>query len=176
MYNKSDVCAVIVSYNIGTDLLKCFNSIYNQVNEVVIVDNGSNMETISVLNGLEQLPNVKIFYNKENRGIAVALNQGVRYAINKGYDWVLTLDHDSKATPEMIERMLGAYNNLNDSEKNDTFIIVPRHVEERFHKNINTYNQLKNNFVITEITSGNLVKTATYREIGFMKKLFTRLC
>lgn len=173
MYNKSDVCAVIVSYNIGTDLLKCFNSIYNQVNEVVIVDNGSNMETISVLNGLEQLPNVKIFYNKENRGIAVALNQGVRYAINKGYDWVLTLDHDSKATPEMIERMLGAYNNLNDSEKNDTFIIVPRHVEERFHKNINTYNQLKNNFVITEITSGNLVKTATYREIGFYEeKLF----
>ncbi|WP_161626392.1 glycosyltransferase family 2 protein [Caldanaerobacter subterraneus] len=173
MYDKSSICAIIVTFNIGKDLFKCFDSVKDQVNEVVIVDNGSNQETTVILNEMEKNEKVKVIYNGVNLGIAFALNQGVKYAINKGYDWVLTLDHDSKVTPGMIDKMLSAYNKLSNNEKNSTFIIVPRHVEERFYRNIDINDQLKPAFVITEITSGSLVKTDAYRQVGFYdEKLF----
>lgn len=42
----SKICAIIVTYNTGNNLYDCFNAIKNQVQEVIIVDNGSNCETI----------------------------------------------------------------------------------------------------------------------------------
>lgn len=172
----TNICAVIVTFNIGKDIYKCFNSVKNQVDEVVIVDNGSGQDTIIVLNEIEKEEKVKIIYNKENLGIAAALNQGINYAMNKGYDWVLTLDHDSKVTPGMIDTMLAAYNKLNEDEKSDTFMIVPRHVEEKFYREIdinNQYNQSKPDFVITEINSGSLIKTDAFKLLGFYdEKLF----
>lgn len=48
MHDISNICAIIVTYNIGKDLYKCFNSIVNQVDKVVIVDNGSSKETIMI--------------------------------------------------------------------------------------------------------------------------------
>ncbi len=127
MDDKSSVCAIIVTYNVGKNLLKCFNSIYNQVNEVVIIDNGSNVETISVLNELEKIPNTnKVFYNKENLRIAAALNQGVKYAIENGYEWVVTLDHDSIATSDMIEKMLATCESMSDDYKETIGMLCPR--------------------------------------------------
>ena len=46
---QNSVCGIIVTYNIGNNLYKCFNSIEGQVEKLVIVDNGSNKETIDVL-------------------------------------------------------------------------------------------------------------------------------
>ena len=109
IYGESNICAIIVTFNIGKGLFKCFESIKHQVDEVVIVDNNSNAETIQVLNEFEKLSDVNIIYNKENRGIAAALNQGVKYAIENNYDWVITLDHDSEATENMIKKMLTIY-------------------------------------------------------------------
>ena len=41
----------------------------------------------------------------ENRGVAAALNEGCRQARDLGFDWVLTLDQDSTATPGMVARL-----------------------------------------------------------------------
>ena len=40
-----------------------------------------------------------------NKGIAAALNEGCRRARGLGFDWVLTLDQDSTATPGMVARL-----------------------------------------------------------------------
>lgn len=34
------VCAIIVTYGIGKDVLRCFESVRRQVQETVFVDNG----------------------------------------------------------------------------------------------------------------------------------------
>jgi len=101
-----NICAIIVTYRIGRALLKCFESVAKQVDKVVVVDNGCDDETVSVLKNLQRAqPEVKVFYNKENLGIAAALNMAVRYAISAGYNFILTLDHDSEATPQMVEKL-----------------------------------------------------------------------
>ena len=59
---------------------------------------------VFVLKALED--EITVIYLNENKGIASALNKGIDYSIKKGYQWVLTLDHDSIVTEDMINNML----------------------------------------------------------------------
>lgn len=97
---------MIVSCNAGPQINDCVNSVMAQVGASVIVDNGSGASSLAALHELEARPGVRVIYNHENLGIGRALNQGVEYALQQGYDWVLTLDHDSEATPGMVEKLL----------------------------------------------------------------------
>ena len=63
---KNKVCCIVVTYNIGYSFYKCFNSIINQVDKVVIVDNGSGDETQKVLKDLQKNNKTHIIYNNEN--------------------------------------------------------------------------------------------------------------
>jgi len=169
---KSSVCAIIVTYNIGKNLLKCFNSIENQVDEVVIVDNGSNNETSNVLKDLEKNPDVKVIYNKDNLGIATAQNIGVKYALSKCYKFVLTLDHDSEATPNMVQKLLSTYNNL--TNQNIKVAIVGANIYDKNAKRYLTGKFFGDNSEVreakTHISSGSLINTSTFEEVGFFNE------
>jgi rhamnosyltransferase len=108
------VCAVIVTYHIGTRIFPCIDSVMGQVGGIIIVDNNSDSETVNALHQLEARQQVEVIYNRINRGIASALNQAIRSAIKQRYRWVLTLDHDSEATPGMVEKLLQAYEVLGE--------------------------------------------------------------
>lgn len=74
MENKKEILAVIVSYNCDDKILRCYNSIKQQVDKVVIVDNFSQDEKSKQY--LKQLSTeAEIIYNDSNYGIAKALNQ-----------------------------------------------------------------------------------------------------
>ena len=105
---KESVCAVIVTYNIGAALYRCYDAICGQVHETVIVDNGSNKDTEAVLRRLQDSPRTKIMLNGSNLGIAAALNLGVKFARSQGHEWVVLLDHDSVAADDMVKRLLRA--------------------------------------------------------------------
>ena len=49
---KDKICATIITYNCGESFINTFNSVYNQVNKIVIVDNGSEKTTIDLLKRL----------------------------------------------------------------------------------------------------------------------------
>jgi rhamnosyltransferase len=110
--NVNSVCAAIITYNIGAGIRRCFNSISEQVQEVLIIDNGSDSATTDELRALEGRHRATVIYNDRNLGIGAALNQGAHYAIKKGYRWLLSLDHDSEATPGMVEKLLESYATL----------------------------------------------------------------
>ena len=84
-----------------------------KVDEIIVVDNGSTNETINMLKALED--EITVIYLNENKGIASALNKGIDYSIKKGYQWVLTFDHDSIVTEDMIINMLNCYKGLNSN-------------------------------------------------------------
>ncbi|XZH20523.1 glycosyltransferase family 2 protein [Clostridium perfringens] len=161
------VGAVVVTYNINEKFNVTINSLRNQVEEIVVVDNGSCPDTIKVLDNLKS--NITLIKLNENKGIAYALNKGIDYCIDKEYDWIITLDHDSVLSDNMISKMLTEYNNLNDYIKEKTAMIVPKHIEEKIYnldyleENIN---ESKYEEVLTEITSGAMVKTQIYKEMG----------
>lgn len=171
--NKYSIYAIIVSYEPNSSLVRLYESIKGQVDEIVIIDNNSsNTESIRILKELE-IKNISIIYNKENLGVASALNQGVKVAIDKKYKWILTLDQDSEFLPTTYKSLLESYETLKDKDK--TMIIAPKTIERINLKNNNSSGSANVvwNDVILNLTSGSLIKTEAFDKVGlFDDKLF----
>ncbi|SKA87532.1 rhamnosyltransferase [Clostridium sp. USBA 49] len=166
-----NICCIIVTYNIDNEFEKCFHAIKDQVDKVIIVDNGSNKDTLNYLDKINGEYNIKLIKNKQNMGIAYALNQGVKYALKNNYDWILTMDDDSEATPNMVSTMINTYNSIDVNEQKNILGIFPHHIEVGLKcNNMNNVNLDKNNelfeYVHSDITSGNLLKRETFDIIG----------
>ena len=67
----NSVCAIITVYNIGNDIHKSLDAVYNQVNEVILVDDGSDVETLSILKEYEYDEKIKVIYNKRKLQVQV---------------------------------------------------------------------------------------------------------
>lgn len=171
MTGKESISVIIVTYNIGRDLKQCFYSILNQVKKVIIVDNGSDKETIEYIKELKSKYDIEIILNSENKGIAYALNQGVKYSLDNGYEWILTMDNDSIANPDMVQVMIDEFNNITSTDKEKIVSIFPKHVGTGLEKKMNQTNTIE--FIDSDITSGNLIKSKIFNEVGlFDEKLF----
>lgn len=105
-----NVGAVIISFNPNLNqLLNNINSLVNQVEEVVVVDNASK----NVFEIEKKLPsNIKIIIEPKNVGIAKATNDGIRYLKSRNFEWVVTLDQDSTIPSNYINEMMNI--NLED--------------------------------------------------------------
>ena len=175
----NSVSAVIITYNVENDFKNRINKLKGKVNEIIVVDNGSKAETISMLKELEK--EITIIYLEKNKGIAYALNKGIKYSIEKGYDCILTLDHDSIVTDNMINNMLKCYEGFEGELKEKVAMLVPVHVEEKEYENNNIINNEEvasklYTEVLTEITSGALTKASIYKSVGlYDEKLFIDL-
>ena len=110
----------------------------------------------------------KIVYccNYENLGIAKSLNMACEKAIKDGYDYLLTMDQDSKFINKEIEKLFKYVNN-NDCQK--VGIISPYH--EILTKNVKSSESIEHPFEV--MTSGNLVNLKIYQKVGkFNEDLF----
>ncbi|WP_270670589.1 glycosyltransferase family 2 protein [Paraclostridium bifermentans] len=164
------ILAAIVTYNPDLERLqKNINAIEPQVEHLIIVDNGSkNINLISRIKG-ECKIKIDLIENKENIGIASALNQALDYAYKNNFDWILTLDQDSICDINMISEMKSQY----EKEDNKNIaLIAPNILDE----NITLKPQdIKEGIEYTGpvITSGSLTKTNIAKNIGgFVDKLF----
>lgn len=98
----SRVLAGIVLYNPEVDRLRDnIEAIRTQVDYVLLIDNGSSNKSYTGF--IKGYDNLAIITNVKNQGIAYALNQICGYAHTHDFNWVLTLDQDSVATPGMVE-------------------------------------------------------------------------
>lgn len=98
-----NVAAGIVLFNPDIDrLIAGINAVINQVNYVILCDNGSkNIKEVE-----EKLPKsdkILIIYGEKNHGIAWALNRIFEKAKAKDVKYVLTLDDDSVCPFNMLE-------------------------------------------------------------------------
>ena len=165
----SKVAAIIVSYNPDKNLLDSVNLLISQVEKIIIVDNGSIEEKRKDISSIKDIDNerIEIIFNEENLGIATALNIGVREALKQGFNWILTMDQDSKASKDMVEKMFEVYNNIDEKERKSILSIFPNFVDKRIqsieeNSVMNTYE-----YVDADITSGNLVKAEVFDKVGF---------
>jgi rhamnosyltransferase len=177
MENKKNILATIVSYNPDNKIVRCYNSIKEQVDKVIIVDNFTTNENSKKY--LKQLStDVEIIYNDKNYGIAKALNQAAKYAINNEYKWLLTLDQDSEFLPDTYKLILSSYEKMQDNKK--IMLLAPQYKKRILISdtgnldykviNINKIKWKKEKLVIT---SGSLMKTEIFNNIGFFEeKLF----
>lgn len=163
------VAAIIISYNPDNNLLDSINLLINQVEKIIIVDNGSESEKKKNINLIKDINNekIKIIFNQENLGIATALNIGVKDALKQGYNWILTMDQDSKVSSNMIEKMFEVYSTIDESERKDILSIFPNFVDERIQSIEENSNMNSYEYVDADITSGNLLRAEVFDKVGF---------
>lgn len=160
------VAAIIVSYNPDSNLFDSINLLLNQVEKVIIVDNGSKEKYVKYIKSINE-DKIEIILNKENLGIATALNIGVRKVLENGYEWILTMDQDSKASPDMVKKMFNVYNSINREERKDILSIFPNFVDERIQSIEENSNMNSYEYVDADITSGNLLRKEVFEKVGF---------
>lgn len=106
MLRAGSVAVTIVTYNSGSYIRRCLNSVLDQKyprREIIVIDNGSIDGTPDILETFED--RVKVIYNEENLGFAAAQNQAI--AISKS-DWVLVLNPDVLLMPGFIAALVAA--------------------------------------------------------------------
>ncbi|MGK5091843.1 glycosyltransferase family 2 protein [Deltaproteobacteria bacterium TL4] len=167
----SKLCAIVVSYHPDASLIENINALLAEVEEVIIVDNGSGGEAKTRISQLEQGRSLTVIQNESNLGIATALNQGVRYALSKNYDWIATFDQDSLITPGFFQKMRLAYQTCPFQQQ--VALITPIYFDpgtQAFTKSRKCTGTTPYAEIIANMTSGTLIKKEIFQTVGFFKE------
>ncbi len=109
---QEKIAVVVVTYNRLQLLKECISGIRNQtvpLDEVIIVNNGSNDGTTEWLNEQGDITT----YHQENIGGAGGFHRGVKEAYEKEYDWIWVMDDDVEPTTTCLEHLL-EYKNISE--------------------------------------------------------------
>ena len=99
------IFVVIPNWN-GADMITwCLDSLSNQTlkHEVVVVDNGSTDESISIIKA--NFPNVHLVCLPRNTGFTGGVNTGIRYALEQNADAVALLNNDAVVDKQWLEQL-----------------------------------------------------------------------
>jgi rhamnosyltransferase len=151
---------IIVLYKPEVEVVETIKNFASKKNVVIVVVNEASIEIIKALNGLL---NVVILTNKQNVGLAIALNQGLKKAFEMNAEYTLFLDQDSKPyfgmELDLINEIHGCINSM----------ICPTLIDIK-QKKQKIINESKcPSEVIGMATSGTFLKTETALKIGFLK-------
>ncbi len=116
-----NVAVLIPAYNEAGTIRKIVEAALEQVQDVIVVDDGSTDATVDSLEGLP----VHLIRNPENRGKAVSLWAGMCHACTLDIDAVITLDADGQHRPRDIPRFIRA------AEKHPDKIIIGARLHDR---------------------------------------------
>ena len=105
----SATTAVVSLFNPTEGVLDNVASLLAQVDNVVVVDDGSPQRPSRILTELEAMGCTTVRLN-ENSGIAAALNAGITEALaaKPKPDFILTMDQDSQLPPGYVQALLDA--------------------------------------------------------------------
>ncbi len=166
----NSVCAIVVTFHPEPDVLKNLAKVGQQVQGLVVVDNGSPQDSINLLRSARHQIGFELIENGENLGIGAALNTGVRWADANSFDWTILFDQDSATTDGFIEAMLQGFENNPGVDR--LAILVPRYVDKRSGIPL-PQDRAKSGGLQTAMTSGSLMRVSLFREHGlFEEELF----
>jgi rhamnosyltransferase len=159
------LAGVVVLYNPPEDVFCNIQTYLLDLQILYVIDNSDTINT-RLISRIKEEEKAVYISNQGNLGLAKALNMGAEFAIADGFQWLMTLDQDSRATKEMVSNMLDYILNC-DSDQ--AAIVSP------FHTDIKTQQAPKDGFekCLTVMTSGNLVNLNIFQKVGpFLEKLF----
>ncbi len=162
---KKDIAGVVVLFNPDENVLSNIKTYSESLDKLYIIDNSEKESEFLI--DIEKLSKTKYLKENGNIGMSGALNKASELAIKYGYKFLLTMDQDSEAPKNMIEKMMEF---LNSTDIKNIAIISP------FHKYENYRREQKRNGaeeVLVLPTSGNLLNLAAFEKIGkFLDFLF----
>nr|WP_246525586.1 glycosyltransferase family 2 protein [Geomobilimonas luticola] len=165
--NSLRIAAVVVLYHPGPEVVANIRTWAGQVEAIFAVDNTEG-DVSAAVSAIAALDKVVLVRNGENEGIARALNIGAEMALAEGCDFLLTMDQDSSAAPDMVEKMLFC---LDGQDPAKVGIVSPFHVTRAEPAPKGSCHSCRE--VLTVMTSGNLLNLSVYKAVGpFMDELF----
>lgn len=167
---NSSVCGVLVSYHPSVDVLRNARLLLRQVDYLVVVDNTQGVSGPGILCDLESLETCTVIRNKQNVGIAAALNIGIGYAISRGISWIIMFDQDSQVGDGYVEAMLSTW--YGAAKRCQAGIVCPRYRDARLGCFLPTHRSASGD-VVACMTSGSMIRAETFQSYGPMdERLF----
>jgi rhamnosyltransferase len=161
---QNGVCAVIVAFRPSVEDLGNLAELRPQVQDLVVVDNGSAEETLELLRTASRLLKFTLIENGENLGIGAALNIGVRWAESNGSQWVALFDQDSTVTKGFMAQMLADFEYF--QTQRNILLLIPRYRDPR--SGLERVCGLdKDGGPFVTITSGSLLPVAAFKRCGY---------
>lgn len=154
MENKNSVAVGIVLFNPEVErLIKCIESVKDQVSKVYIFDN-------SITTNCIKDDNIVYITENKNKGVAYALNRIMERAHKDGFEWVVTMDQDSIAPCGMIEDF-----KKNIKKHTDIGIFCPQVIDRR-RVYLEVENDIKESYVDFCITSASCTSIDAWEKCG----------
>jgi len=179
------VCCIIVTYQPDTTILeKVMAAIRPQVDQMLLVDNGTSAEFIEWMKEKDGM--AEVIEMGKNLGVGAAQNRGIAWAKTKGFPYVLFLDQDSIPQPEMVPNLMKASIYLN-IYKGPVAAVGPKIVDARTGKDFPFINfssltirrsicrqPYSGKYIFTNflISSGMLVSLSVFERVGLMEERF----
>lgn len=163
------VCAVVVTYHPEPGVVENIRAVRRQVERLIVVDNEVTDESRNLLAALAEDPAVELVFNRENLGIATALNQGRERALSGDFDWLATFDQDSRAPDGFIAGLLAGYRAYAERER--VAVLAPLYRDRNLGVVSSpsgpiTGDPARETVISVTATSGNLVSTRALRAVG----------
>ena len=159
------IASVVVFYNCTEQEI---NNVYDYINDVeklYIIDNSDFNNDKNELSKIKTIDKVKYIALGRNKGIAYALNYAANLAIKDGYQWLLTLDQDSRVSAGMIEELQVFISSFQNSDSIGVVTAKVLKKDASYKKNTVDYF-----FAPWVYTSGNLINLNTYIRLGKFKE------
>jgi len=112
---KSDVIAVVVTYNRKELLLQCIRCLQGQTKEgleILIVDNASTDGTEQALLPFMESKAITYVNTGANLGGAGGFQFGLNHACKSGHEYIWMMDDDSAPEPDALEKLIAAAEEL----------------------------------------------------------------
>jgi len=116
MHNTPSVITVVLNWNGLADTRECLQSLHAAPypnNRVLVVDNGSEEDEASALEG-EFGAFIETLRLPKNRGFAGGANAGIKRALEIGTDYVLLLNNDVVVSPEFLSKLVAEAESKSD--------------------------------------------------------------
>lgn len=161
------VCAVIVTFCPRAEDLANLAEVRPQVEDLVVVDNGSAPEQLCRLREAGRELRFALIENEQNLGIAAALNTGVRWAQAKGSRWIALFDQDSAVTEGFIAQMLADFAYF--AARRNILLLVPRYQDPQSGVERDCPMHEDGGPFVT-ITSGSMLPVDAFEKCGYFKE------
>jgi glycosyltransferase involved in cell wall biosynthesis len=107
MFKNHSVCVVIPVFNEGTQIIDVIETIPDYVDAIVVVDDASSDNTVTVINQYKEQNNkVVLFEHDINQGCGGSLATGYKWARDNEFDVAVRMDGDGQMNPDNLEDIL----------------------------------------------------------------------
>jgi GT2 family glycosyltransferase len=107
MNKDTQLAIIIINWNKAEDTLRCLYTIsrWSELKaEVIVIDNGSSQEDLSLLRNAKS--QFQLIINETNRGYAGGNNAGITFALDKGFPYIMLLNSDASISENCVKQLL----------------------------------------------------------------------